>query len=111
MFYKRTEMKEFLTFETFITPTLLIFIYYIGAVVIPIVSWYFVHWIKTAYFSKTDMKGKAASLSVSLTMRQRTIVFTIFLISFLLMEMFWRMIFEFFIAYFDIHDALMKLLN
>ena len=101
-------MKEFLTFETFITPALLIIIYYIGAIIIPIVSWYLVHWIKRVYFSKKDAKSKEY-VEVEITSRQRFIVYTIFFISFLCMEIFWRMMFEFFIAYFDMHDALMRL--
>ena len=101
-------MKEFLTFETFITPSLLIFIYYIGAIVIPIVSWYLIHWIKTVYFSKKDTKSKEY-VRVPITSRQHFVVYMIFFISFLCMEIFWRMMFEFFIAYFDMHDALMKL--
>lgn len=101
-------MKEFLTFDTFITPALLIIIYYIGAIIIPIVSWYLVHWIKTVYFSKKDTKSKAY-VTVPITSRQRFVVYTIFFISFLCMEIFWRMMFEFFIAYFDMHDALMRL--
>jgi len=99
---------EFLTFETFITPTLLIFIYYFGAIVIPVVSWYFVHWIKKVYLSKKDIKNNA-SIEVHITSRQRFIVYAIFFISFLIMEILWRIIFEFFIAYFDMHDALMRL--
>lgn len=101
-------MKEFLTFETFITPTLLIFLYYFGAIVIPVVSWYFVHWIKKVYLSKKDIKNNA-SIEVHITLRQRIIVYVIFFISLLTMELLWRLIFEFFIAYFDMHDALMKL--
>lgn len=93
-------MKDFLTFQTFITPTLLIFIYYIGAVLIPIFSWYLARWIKTVY--KTEIETYT-------TFKQRSIVYAAFLICFFSMEILWRMIFEFFIAYFDMHDALMKL--
>lgn len=101
-------MKEFLTFQTFITPSLLIIIYFIGAIIIPIVCWYFVHWIKTVYFSKKDRQSKEY-IELPITSRQRFMVFIIFLLSFLSIEILWRMMFEFFIAYFDMHDALMKL--
>jgi len=93
-------MKDFLTFQTFITPSLLIFIYYIGALLIPVFSWYFVHWIRTVY--KKELEHNT-------TFEQRFIVYTVFFISFICLEIFWRVIFEFFIAYFDMHDALMKL--
>jgi len=93
-------MKDFLTFQTFITPTLLIFIYYVGTVLIPIFSWYLARWIKTVY--KTEIETYT-------TFKQRSIGYAAFLICFFCMEIFWRVMFEFFIAYFDMHDALMKL--
>lgn len=93
-------MKDFLTFQIFITPSLLIFIYYVGALLIPIFSWYLARWIKTVY--KTEIETYT-------TFKQRLIVYSAFFIFFFCMEIFWRVIFEFFIAYFDMHDALMKL--
>lgn len=96
----RLAMRDFLTFQTFITPTLLIVMYYIGAILIPLFSWYFIHWIKTVY--KAELENKT-------TFKQRSIVYSVFFISFFSMEIFWRVMFEFFIAYFDMHDALMKL--
>lgn len=102
---KRETMQDFLTFQTFITPTLLIIMYYIGALVIPLLCWYLVHWIKKVYISE---KVKT-SVVTHTTARQRIIMFSIFFICFLFMEVLWRMIFEFLIAYFDMHDALMKL--
>jgi hypothetical protein len=45
-------MKEFLRFQTFITPALLMFIYYIGALVIHLLSWYFAGWIIKVHFSE-----------------------------------------------------------
>ncbi|MCO4845161.1 MAG: DUF4282 domain-containing protein [Sulfurovum sp.] len=93
-------MKDFLTFQTFITPTLLIFIYYVGALLIPILSLYLARWIQIVY--KTEIETSA-------TFKKRFIGTAAFLICFFSMEILWRMMFEFFIAYFDMHDALMKL--
>jgi len=93
-------MTDFLTFQTFITPSLLIFLYYVGALLIPIFSFYLARWIKNVY--KTEMKTYTS-------FKQRFIGSATFFIFFLFMEILWRMIFEFFIAYFDMHDALMKL--
>ncbi len=93
-------MKDFLTFQTFITPTLLIFMYYVGAVIIPILNLYLLRWIKTVY--KTEIE-------TSTTFKKRSIGYAVFFISFFCMEILWRVMFEFFIAYFDMHDALMKL--
>jgi len=93
-------MKDFLTFQTFITPSLLIFMYYIGALLILVFSGYFARWIKTVY--KTEIE-------TYITFKKRFIGSAAFLICFFFMELLWRMMFEFFIAYFDMHDALMKL--
>ncbi len=101
-------MRDFLTFQTFITPTLLIFMYYIGAVLIPIVSWYLARWIQRSYFTELSKSFKE-KVEAKTTAKQRFIVYAAFILCFLCMEIFWRMIFEFFIAYFDMHDALMKL--
>ncbi|WP_415405683.1 DUF4282 domain-containing protein [Sulfurovum sp. CS9] len=101
-------MRDFLTFQTFITPSLLILMYYIGALLIPVVSWYLAEWIKTSYFTEIS-KSIKEEIQTRTTAKQRFIVYTAFIICFLCMEIFWRMMFEFFIAYFDMHDALMKL--
>lgn len=101
-------MKDFLTFQTFVTPSLLIFIYYIGAIVIPMISWYLTRWIKTSYFSKLS-KSFNDEILTRTTTKQRFTFYIAFILCFLCMEIFWRMMFEFLIAYFNMHDALMKL--
>jgi predicted membrane metal-binding protein len=93
-------MTDFLTFQTFITPALLIIMYYIGAVFIPIFSWFFLQWIKKVY--KTEIENYPPFKKIFIGT-------TAFLLCFFSLEILWRVIFEFFIAYFDIHDALMKL--
>lgn len=97
-------MQDFLTFKTFLTPTLLLIFYYMGAILIPLVSYSIAKWIKSSYF-----KEQSDSLKASITPKQKRIVITITLLCFLCMELFWRVLFEFFIAYFDMHDALMHL--
>ena len=101
-------MRDFLTFQTFITPSLLILMYYIGALLIPVVSWYLARWMQKSYFSKVS-KRIEEEVTTRTTAKQRFIVYTAFITCLLCMEIFWRMMFEFFIAYFDMHDALMKL--
>ena len=97
-------MQDFLTFQTFITPTLLIIFYYFGAIVIPLISYSIAKWIKFSYF-----KDISSEIKKSLTLKQRLTLLSIALLCFICMEVFWRVMFEFFIAYFDMHDALMKL--
>ncbi len=89
-------MYDFLAFRAFITPSLLIVIYYFGAAVIPLLSWFAMRWLKRRYFPE-------------FVLPKRFYIYTLFLLCFLCMEIFWRMIFEVMIAYFDMHDALMNM--
>ena len=101
-------MRDFLTFQTFITPSLLIFIYYIGAILIPFIGWYITKWIQRSYFPEISKNLKEA-VTINTTTKQRVTIYATFILCFICMEIFWRIIFEFFIAYFNMHDALMKL--
>lgn len=93
-------MQDFLTFKTFITPSILMFFYYLGALVIPFVSYTLARWFKRSYLK---------DVNITITSKQRLWVIGLFLACFFCMELFWRVLFEFFIAYFDMHDALMKM--
>lgn len=97
-------MQDFLSFNTFITPTLLIIMYYVGALLIPVLGWYFTFWIKKAYLSEVSQAIKNRT-----SPKHRMIVFMIFIMIFISMQIFWRVMFEFLIAYFDMHDALIQI--
>lgn len=43
------------------------------------------------------------------TLKGRLYVIVIFIFMFISMEIFWRMMFEFFVAYFNMHDALLRI--
>jgi hypothetical protein len=101
-------MQDFLTFKTFITPTLLLVFYYMGAILIPFVSYYLGLWLKGRYFSKISTTLKD-TIVINTTKKQRLLFIVLALLCFVCMELFWRVMFEFFIAYFDMHDALMQL--
>jgi hypothetical protein len=101
-------MQDFLLFNTFITPSLLIFTYYVGAVLIPLLSWYLATLVHRNYFTKVSGLVKA-EVQRRTTVKQRFYTILAFVLCFLCMEIFWRMMFEFFIAYFDMHDALMRM--
>lgn len=101
-------MQDFLLFKTFVTPSLLLIIYYIGAVLIPVLSWYLVSWIYKKYLSQVSGLVKE-EIKQRTTQKQRIYATVTFVLCFLCMEIFWRMMFEFFIAYFDMHDALMRM--
>ena len=89
-------MLDFLTFHTFITPKILLIFYYTGALVVPLLSWAVLKYLKRRYFP-------------DLIVPKRFYLYVIFLLCFLCAELFWRMIFEVMIAYFDMHDALMRM--
>jgi hypothetical protein len=97
-------MQDFLLFKTFISPTLFIFIYYVGTVLIPLLSWLFGRWMIKNFFQK-----ETELLSETMGTKYRFYLLGAFIFSFLCMEIFWRVIFEFIIAYFNMHDALMKI--
>ena len=95
-------MLDFLTFKTFISPSILIVFYYIGAVFVPILSFYLARRFKNTYFS---------SVTLSLSLQHYLLTIGLFLLTFLMLEVFWRMMFEMLIAYFDMHDALMQTIS
>ena len=84
-------MMDILTFEHFITPSVLIFIYYIGLFFIPFLSWKY--------------KDKFASIVQKTDKKSLLIVFIVVL----LLELMWRMMFEMMIGYFDIHNYLQEI--
>jgi len=90
-------MWDFLTFKSFITPDLLIIIYYMGAVVMPLFSYIIYRWLR----------GKlSVYYDLTIYMNYKYLLYIPSFVCFICMEIFWRVMFEFFIAYFDMHDAL-----
>jgi len=87
-------MYDFLSFKTFITPIVLIFFYYIGAIVMPIILYYYKRKIFKWLGIKITINWKVKLLFVAM---------------FLFMELLWRMFFEMLIGYFQMHNALMQL--
>ena len=100
-------MSDFLTFKTFISIDTLIVFYYLGAVVVPAVSFWFVKWIalKLKMFNIDYEKIKTFTLS-KLNTSQKFKIYFFALLCFTFMELFWRIFFEYLIAYMQIRDAL-----
>ena len=106
-------LGDFLSFRLMISPALLLVIYYAGALGVPIMVFY---WIR--YAGKKMDESRFAPhkhflrqrLEKSETVRQyRTTAIAWGIFLFIMMEVFWRMMFEFFIAYFQMHNALIKI--
>lgn len=98
---------DFIRFRIFITPSFLVAVYYLGAVGIPLLAWYSAHQLKKkepewlAAVSTSTWAGKI--------MPYKARIVTMGLVMFLLMELFWRMMFEVMLAYFQIREAVMIL--
>jgi len=100
---------DFLTFKEFISIPALIFFYYFGAVVFPFLMWFFFKWLVKKYKLIEDIHNKGKELIWStLNTKQKILLIGAFLMAFLFMELFWRMLFEFLIAYMQIRDALLQ---
>ena len=100
---------DFLTFKTFISTEALIVFYYLGALILPIGLWLLLTWLIRKYkLLNTTYKNGKKLLWKSLNRKQQTKFVAFFIISFLFMELFWRMLFEFLIAYMQMRDALLQ---
>lgn len=100
---------DFLTFKSFISTEALIIFYYLGAVIMPIGIWLLFSWLLRKYklLDAAYENGKKLIWG-SLSSKQKTKLIVFFIISFLFMELFWRMLFEFLIAYMQMRDALLQ---
>jgi len=89
------EFLNFLTFRSFITPYILMAFYYVGAIIIPLLL---------LKYHKKILKRFNLKI-VKIDIRVKLLIFTFFIFA----QIIWRMVFEFMIAYFQMHDKLMKL--
>jgi len=85
-------MLDFLSFETFITPDVLMFFYYMGVFMLPFLLWKY--------------RVKVTSMYNSYQSQNKTYYTLISIAIFLILQLFWRMMFEAMIGYFDIHNYL-----
>ena len=100
---------DFLTFKRFISTEALIIFYYLGALILPIGMWLLLTWLIRKYrLLNTAYENGKELLWKSLSRKQQTRFVAFFVISFLFMELFWRMLFEFLIAYMQMRDALLQ---
>ncbi|WP_040727225.1 DUF4282 domain-containing protein [Thiomicrorhabdus sp. Kp2] len=104
-------MKDFLTFHTLISIEVLIAFYYLGAVVIPLSILWVMVWLKQLIVNKVgdiqeviDTGTQAVSNSLSRSSKIKWIL--LFTTSFVFAELFWRLLFEFLIAFMQMRDAL-----
>ncbi len=99
---------DFLTFKLFISPYLLIICYYLGAITIPFASWFLGLWVKGKFLRIFEQR-KEFSLYHKFITESKTSWSLLFISIFMSMEIIWRMMFEFIIAYMQIREALLLL--
>jgi len=99
---------EVLSFQTFVSPTLLILTYYAGAIGIPLLAWKLAGPVKSRV---GNIPAPAVELADQhkpgrqwLPSRARAIAYAF--AAFLVMELCWRVLFEFMLAYFQMRDYL-----
>ena len=110
---------DFLTFKSFISSETLIILYYVGVVTMPGSVWYiFTRIIKNynnfggekinKYIDVAFINGKKIAWK-SLNKKQKIKFITLLAFLFFIMQLLWRIMFEFLIAYMQMHDALQNL--
>ena len=100
---------DFLTFKSFISTEVLIIFYYLGALILPIAIWILLIWLIRKYrLLNTAYENGKEIIWKSLSRKQQINLVIFFVTSFLFMELFWRMFFEFLIAYMQMRDALLQ---
>ena len=104
-------MKDFLTFDAFITQEILLFFYYICALVMPLALWQFRRYLIARLPFCQATSNAAKTFFRQLKFSHRLAIVAIFLALFLTMELMWRMMFETVIAYFQMHDDLHRLIE
>ncbi|GAB6069063.1 hypothetical protein JCM30760_01600 [Thiomicrorhabdus hydrogeniphila] len=104
-------MMDFFKFNILISIEVLIVFYYLGAIVLPLGIYWFMLWLKKLLVQKVEGMQSvidAGTHVVSNVVSTSTKIkwFVLFLVSFIFAELFWRLLFEFLIAFMQMRDAL-----
>jgi hypothetical protein len=101
---------DFLVFDRLISHYALIVFYYLGALGMPLAAWLLARYLLVRFPSARDAfdAGKRG-IGGLLNVRQRVLLLALFFSAFLFMELLWRMLFEYLIAFMQMRDALIEL--
>ena len=103
-------VMDFLSFRYFISFPVLLACYYLGVVGIPLMSWYVTLWVKRKHWIVSDPVERSSQQTLEHRKHGDKAAFmALLLFLFLSMEIIWRVIFEFLIAYLQMRSALMIL--
>lgn len=99
-------MWEYLTFNKFIAQDVLIFFYYFGVVIMPLILWFMRSYFIKKFLVIEDVENTIVFYFNKLSFENKLKLFLGFFITFICMQLCWRMIFEVMIGYFDMHNYL-----
>ena len=98
---------DFLTFNSFLSIPVLIGFYYLGAIVCPFVMWRWLKWLLQKYPLVEELHTQGKSMVwQQLPSDKKWKMLLLFIMMFMFAELFWRMLFEYLIAFMQMHDAL-----
>lgn len=101
-------MLDFLSFKSFISIKVLIGFYYLGVVFLPLLVWWLSQKrLRYRLLAQQVMQNMNTYWWQHLTQKQKLQLGLVLLGGFLFLQLFWRMLFEFLIAYMQIRDALL----
>lgn len=98
----------FLHFDVFVSPGILKTLYFAGAVLLPLLGWLSLQKARSRYPGVEAFFYAADSRKV---IRSRFLRWVILAFAMICAETLWRIIFEYLIAYLQMREALMKLLQ
>ncbi len=88
----------------------MVFFYAFGAILVPVLSWFMALWLKRKFKFFSDAVDHGVAATQQYTQRKhRFIVYAIAVFIFICLEIMWRIMFEFFVVYFQINDSLLLL--
>jgi hypothetical protein len=102
------ELRDILLFRRLIGPTLLIGMYYVGAVAAPVTAWWAGRRLIATARPLDGLQGWDGHGVMPVDPGLRRRAWAVAIVLFIVMEVFWRLGFEFGIAYFQMHDALTR---
>jgi len=98
---------DFLTFNSFLSIPVLIGFYYLGAVVCPFLMWRCMKWLLRKYLWVGDLHAQGKSIVwQQLPNDKKWKLVMLFAGMFIMAELFWRMLFEYLIAFMQMREAL-----
>ena len=99
---------DIVSFRVLVTPAVLLVMYYLGAIAVPLlIAWFARNSVRKAKSLLDEQTLEQVRDAAAIGRTSRSGLITGSVLVFFLLELFWRMLFEFLIAYFQIHNALM----